>query len=84
MLLRWIIGSISVVAVLLGGLWTVQGLGLLTIQPIMCVAECETVVGPAPIWAVVGLVVFAGGVLGLRYALRQQAGSSPQHHLEGR
>jgi len=27
---------VSVVAVLLGGLWLLQGLGLLTIQPILC------------------------------------------------
>lgn len=52
---------LGLIGVLLGGLWLLQGLGLVTIAPILCVAECEPLEGPAPLWAAVGLVVFAAG-----------------------
>jgi hypothetical protein len=52
---------LGAVGVLLGGLWLVQGLGLVTIAPILCVADCEPLEGPAPLWAVIGAVVLAAG-----------------------
>lgn len=58
---------VSVVAVLLGGLWLLQGLGLLTIQPILCVANCEPLEGPSTWWALSGVVAVALGLAGLRY-----------------
>lgn len=58
---------VSVVAVLLGGLWLLQGLGLLTIQPILCVADCEPLVGPSAGWALAGIVAVVLGLSGLRY-----------------
>ncbi|MHA6730391.1 hypothetical protein [Devosia sp. A369] len=63
---------VGVVCVLLGGLWLVQGLGLVAIPPILCVAECETIEGPAPGWALAGLVVAAAGVAAIFYALRKR------------
>ncbi|MHA6692575.1 hypothetical protein [Devosia sp. A449] len=63
---------VGVVCVFLGSLWLVQGLGLVTIPPILCVAECETIEGPAPGWALSGLVVAAAGVAAIFYALRKR------------
>jgi hypothetical protein len=64
---------ISVIAVLLGGLWLLQGLGLVQVRPILCFADCEPVQGPSLTWAIVGLVVVTGGILGIRYSLKHRA-----------
>ncbi len=68
------IGNIAIlvlggIAVLLGGLWLLQGLGLVTIEPILCVAECEPLDGPAPFWAAIGFVLFAAGAFGVFRAI---------------
>jgi len=55
----------------LGGLWLVQGLGLVHIEPIACVAKCETLDGPSPTWTVIGAVVLAGGLFALFRAFRR-------------
>ena len=59
------------IAILLGGLWFLQGADIVRIPPILCVAECEPIEGPEPTWAVIGLVVLAAGGLALAYALRR-------------
>jgi len=70
------IGNIAIlvlgaIGVLLGGLWLVQGLGLVTIQPILCVADCEPLEGPAPLWAVIGVAVLAAGAFGVYRAVKR-------------
>lgn len=60
--MRWVMLVLGVIAVLLGGLWLVQGLGLVTIPPILCVAECEALTGPSTGWAVSGLALLLVGV----------------------
>jgi len=68
--MKWLLAAIGAIAVLLGGLWLVQGLGLVTIPPIFCVADCETLEGPAPEWALAGGALLLAGLgviwLGLR------------------
>lgn len=61
---------VGAIALLLGGLWLVQGLGIVTIQPILCVAECEALEGPSTPWAVTGLVVAAAGAAAIFFGLR--------------
>ncbi|HTN62286.1 MAG TPA: hypothetical protein VL147_12155 [Devosia sp.] len=61
---------IGVVGVLLGGLWLVQGLGLVTIPPILCVAECEAITGPSPGWALAGIAMMLAGAVIVFYALK--------------
>lgn len=70
--MKWIIVVLGAVAVLLGGLWIVQGLGLVTIQPILCVADCDTLEGPAPGWAAAGAVLLLGGVAAIWLPLRRR------------
>lgn len=54
---------LGVIAVLLGGLWLLQGLGLVHLRPILCFADCVPVQGPSVPWAVIGAVTLAlGGV----------------------
>jgi hypothetical protein len=63
----------GVIGVLLGGLWLLQGLGLVQVRPILCLAECEPVQGPSSAWAVIGLLVATAGMLGIRRSLRHRA-----------
>jgi hypothetical protein len=63
---------LGVIAILLGGLWFLQGVGIVRIPPILCVANCEPIEGPAPVWAIVGLVVLLAGVLALVWGIRRR------------
>ena len=65
---------IGVVGVLLGALWLFQGLGILVIPPILCVAECTPLEGPSPVWALTGVVILAAGVFAVSRALRPRNG----------
>ena len=47
----------------LGPLWFLQGTGILRMHPILCVANCEEIVGGSPFWAVVGAIAFIIGVI---------------------
>ena len=70
--MKWVISAIGLVAALLGGLWLVQGLSLVTIQPILCVADCETLEGPSPGWAAAGAVLLLAGLGAIFWALRRR------------
>ena len=70
--MKWLFTVIGVIAILLGGLWLVQGLGLVTIAPILCVTDCEPLQGPAPQWAVAGGVLLLAGVGVVWWALRRR------------
>lgn len=62
----------GVIGVLLGGLWLLQGLGLVHIAPILCVAECEPIEGTSPAWAGLGAIVLLAGVLASVYGLKRR------------
>jgi len=68
--MKIILLTISIVGVLLGGLWLLQGLGWVTVRPILCFADCEPVQGPSVTWAVIGFLVMAAGILGIFRALK--------------
>lgn len=63
---------VSVIGVLLGGLWLLQGLGLVQVRPILCFADCEPVQGPSSTWAIIGLLVVTASVLGIRHSLKHR------------
>jgi hypothetical protein len=65
---------LGAVGVLLGGLWFVQGLGIVTIPPILCVAECEPLEGQSIPWAIIGFIVLVAGLFGLWRGLRRPGG----------
>jgi hypothetical protein len=62
----------AVIAILLGGLWLLQGLGIVQIKPILCFADCAPVQGPSTRWAVIGAVTVAIGGFGM-FRLREKA-----------
>lgn len=43
----------------LGGLWLLQGLGIVHLRPILCFADCAVIQGPSPTWTVIGAVTLA-------------------------
>jgi hypothetical protein len=67
------IGILGAVCVLLGGLWLVQGLGLVNIPPIFCVVKCEPISGFSTGWAIAGIVLALLGVAVIYFALHWRA-----------
>jgi drug/metabolite transporter (DMT)-like permease len=67
----WISLAVGIVAVFLGGLWLMQGLGLIVIDPILCVGDCEPLEGPSASWAVLGFIVLTLGALAIAYGLKR-------------
>jgi len=63
--MRRLIGVVGLAAVLLGGLWLLQGLGLVHMKPILCFADCAPIQDRSTTWAIIGLVVAAAGVFGV-------------------
>jgi hypothetical protein len=54
---------VGIIAGLLGGLWLLQGLGIMHLRPILCFTDCAPIQGPSPTWAVIGAAVFTAGCL---------------------
>jgi hypothetical protein len=53
---------VGLIAAVLGGLWLLQGVGVVHLRPMLCFADCDPVQGPSATWTVVGaLVLMAGG-----------------------
>lgn len=69
---RFVLLALSLAAVLLGGLWLLQGLGLVQVKPILCFADCEPLQGPSAAWAVIGFLVLAAGAFGIARQLRNR------------
>ena len=61
----------GVIAVLLGGLWLLQGLGIVQVLPILCFADCAPVQGPSPTWAIVGALTIVIGGLAVLWSRRR-------------
>jgi hypothetical protein len=66
------IAVIGAVAVLLGGLWLLQGLGLVNVRPILCFADCEPIQGASAAWAIAGLVTLTAGVAAIMFSIRRR------------
>ncbi|MGA9399528.1 hypothetical protein [Haladaptatus sp.] len=55
------------IVALLGLLWIVQGLGIVQIDPILCVADCEPITGGSVQWTIVGVLALFVGVAIVRW-----------------
>ncbi len=64
--------SVGLTAALLGGLWLLQGLGLVQMQPILCFANCVPVQGPSATWTVIGAAVFTAGGAAVFWSLKSR------------
>ena len=54
--------AVGLLLTALGVLWTLQGSDLIRIEPILCFADCEPLVGGSSGWVVAGLVSLAIGL----------------------
>ena len=63
--MRKLILAASVLAIVLGSLWLIQGLGLVHVRPILCVADCDPVEGPSLGWALAGAILALLGLVGI-------------------
>ncbi len=63
---------LGIIGVLLGGLWLLQGLGLVHVRPILCFANCAPVQGPSSTWTIIGAVVLTAGILAIRRSRRSR------------
>jgi hypothetical protein len=64
---------VGVISLLLGGLWLLQGLGVVHIRPILCFADCEPIQGASRAWAVTGLLMVTAGAIEILFSLRARA-----------
>ncbi len=65
--------GMGIVAFLLGGLWLLQGLGIVQMQPLLCFANCEPLKGASVTWAFIGAAVLAAGGSALFWSLKPRA-----------
>jgi hypothetical protein len=68
----------GIILALLGLLWALQGADLIHIEPILCFANCEPLVGGSVTWLIVGLVVMASGAWLLVSSRRTQPPGKPR------
>jgi hypothetical protein len=55
----------GVIAIMLGGLWFLQGLGAVQIRPILCFVDCAPIQGASPTWVIIGFLMAAAGVVAI-------------------
>jgi hypothetical protein len=70
--MKTIVTVVGVLSLLLGGLWLLQGLGIVHMRPILCFADCVPLQGPSSTWAVVGILVLTAGIFMIRYARKDR------------
>jgi hypothetical protein len=64
--------STGFIAVLLGGLWLLQGLGVVHMRPILCFADCAPLQGSSTTWALIGAGVLAVGGAAVFWSLKRR------------
>ncbi|GAA0234738.1 hypothetical protein ACFFQF_24535 [Haladaptatus pallidirubidus] len=62
---------LGAIVALLGMLWLVQGLGIIQIGPILCVADCEPITGRSMQWTVIGAIALFVGIVIVRAGMRR-------------
>lgn len=62
----------GLIAALLGGLWLLQGLGVVHLRPVLCFADCVPIQGPSALWAVIGAVMFSAGGAAVVWSLKRR------------
>jgi hypothetical protein len=61
---------LGVISALLGGLWLLQGLGLVHVRPILCFVDCAPIQGPSLTWAIIGFASVSLGSIAVLYSLK--------------
>ena len=78
----WVWRVVSVAGLLVAGLglfWFAQGIGLVTVDPILCAGSCEPVRAPSPPWQIAGvLTAIAGAAAGILAGRRARSRRGPR------
>ena len=53
---------VGILLIPLGVLWILQGADVVRIRPLLCVADCQPIIGGSPVWLVIGVVTFMVGL----------------------
>jgi 2-hydroxy-6-oxonona-2,4-dienedioate hydrolase len=69
---------------LLGGLWLLQGLGIVHLRPILCFVDCASIQGPSLTWVVIGAVTLAIGGLLILWSWRRPRKAKHSHSFRQR
>ncbi len=62
---------LGVIVALLGTVWVAQGLGIVQIDPILCVADCEPIAGRSVQWTGIGAIALSVGIVAVWAGLRR-------------
>jgi hypothetical protein len=65
--------AIGALAAALGGLWFLQGLGIVHVRPILCFADCAPLQGPSQTWAIIGFFMIVAGALAIVYSVKPRS-----------
>lgn len=65
----WATTIIGVGLTLLGLLWFLQGANLVHLRPVMCLANCEPLVGGSAGWLIAGAAGMLAGILLIRWRM---------------
>ena len=63
---------VGVFITFLGLLWFLQGAAIIQMRPILCVANCEPIVGRSPFWAATGVIAFIIGIVVVLFSARRR------------
>ncbi|WP_435156731.1 hypothetical protein [Haladaptatus sp. DFWS20] len=58
-----VVTILGAIVALLGMVWLVQGLAIVQIDPILCVADCEPITGRSVQWTVIGVITLFVGIV---------------------
>ncbi len=61
----------GILSALLGGLWLLQGLGIVHVRPILCLADCAAIQGPSLTWVIIGGVTLVISGLLIFWSMRR-------------
>jgi 2-hydroxy-6-oxonona-2,4-dienedioate hydrolase len=61
----------GILSALLGGLWLLQGLGIVHVRPILCFADCAAIQGPSPTWVIIGGITLVISGLLIFWSMRR-------------
>ena len=63
---------LGAIVALLGGLWLLQGLGLVHVRPILCFVDCVPIQEPSLTWAIIGFASLLLGSIAVLYSLKHR------------
>lgn len=64
---------VGLISIPLGGLWMLQGLGIMHVRPILCFVDCEPIQGASLAWAIAGLLIVTAGIFAVFFSFQGRA-----------